>query len=129
LAEKGIRVVTLADEGYSERLTEIPDPPPALFVTGEVPEGPTFALVGSRKASTTGLETARRLGALGERGVCVVSRLALGIDAAAHEGALEGGGPTVGVLDCGIDVVYPRSNRLLFKRVAEAGALVSEYYL
>ena len=130
LAEKGIRVVTLADEGYPDRLTEIPDPPPALFVNGEVPEGPTFALVGSRKASTTGLETARRLGhALGEREVCVVSGLALGIDAAGHEGALDGGGPTVGVLGCGIDVVYPSSNRLLFRRVAEAGALVSEYYL
>jgi DNA processing protein len=63
------------------------------------------ALVGSRKASATGIETARILGrALGERGVCVVSGLALGIDAAAHEGALGADGPTVGVLGCGIDV-------------------------
>ncbi len=87
-------------------------PPPALFVKGEVPEGPAFALVGSRKASATGVQAARSLGrALGERGVGVVSGLALGIDAAAHEGALEAGGPTIGVLGCGIDIVYPKSNR------------------
>lgn len=130
LEERGIGVVTLADEGYPKKLAEIPDPPPALFVDGEIPYGPTVALVGSRKASVTGIEAARILGrALGEWGVCVVSGLALGIDAAAHEGALEGGGPTLGVLGCGIDVVYPRSNRRLFGRVKEAGGIVSEYYL
>lgn len=130
LAERGLYVLTPADDAYPERLTEIPDPPPALFVDGEVPEGPAFAVVGSRKASTTGLETARRIGrALGERGVCVVSGFALGIDAAAHEGALEAGGPAIGVLGCGIDVIYPKSNRRLFERVAGAGAVVSEYYL
>ncbi len=130
LTERGFTVLTLADENYPEKLAEIPDPPPALFVNGEVPEGPTVALVGSRKASATGIEAARALGrALGERGVCVASGLALGIDAAAHEGALEAAGPTVGVLGCGIDVVYPKSNRRLFERVAEAGAMVSEYYI
>ena len=108
LAQKGLRAVTLADEGYPEKLAEIPDPPPALFVDGEFPEEPTVALVGSRKASATGLEAARAVGrALSERGVCVASGLALGIDAA-HEGALEATGPTVGVLGCGIDVVYPK---------------------
>ncbi len=66
---------------------------------------------------------------MGERGMCVASGLALGIDAAAHEGALEAGGPTIGVLGCGIDIVYPKSNRHLFGRVAKAGAAVSEYYL
>ena len=110
LEERGIGAVTLADEDYPAMLAEIPDPPPALFVSGEVPQGPTVALVGSRKASATGVEAARTLGrALGERGVCVASGLALGIDAAAHEGALEAGGPTIGVLGCGIDVVYPRN--------------------
>ena len=130
LAEGGHRAVTLADAGYPEGLTGIPDPPPALFVGGRLPEKPAVAIVGSRKASATALDVARALGrALGERGVCVVSGLALGVDAAAHEGALEAGGSTVGVLGCGIDGVYPRSNRRLFGLVREAGGLVSEYGL
>jgi DNA processing protein len=130
LAAKGIEAVTLADEGYPGSLRSIPDPPPALFVDGKMPETVTVALVGSRKASATGIEAARALGlALSERGVCVVSGLALGVDAAAHEGAVEGGGPTVGVLGCGIDVVYPKSNSGLFESVRRHGALVSEYCL
>jgi DNA processing protein len=130
LEEKGIWTITFADEGYPSALAEIPDPPPALFVDGEVPRGPTVALVGSRKASATGIQAARTLGrALGERGVCVASGLALGIDAAAHEGAVEAGGPTIGVLGCGIDIVYPKSNRSLFGRVKSGGGIVSEYDL
>lgn len=135
LDEKGLHVLTPADEGYPGRLLEVPDPPPALFVGGALPGGitgggPTVALVGSRKASPAGLETARSLGrALGESGACVVSGLALGVDGAAHEGALDGGSPTVGVLGCGIDVVYPRAHRELFERVRRAGAIVSEYSL
>jgi DNA processing protein len=105
LMKEGIATLTPADGDYPELLKGIPDPPPALFARGTLPEGSSVALVGSRKASATGIETARILGrALGERGVCVVSGLALGIDAAAHEGALEADGPTVGVLGCGIDV-------------------------
>ena len=105
LARREIRVLTPVDEGYPDRLKEMPDSPPALYVHGEVPDAPAVAVVGSRAASPTGLEAARSLGrALGERGVCVVSGLALGVDAAAHQGALEAGGPTVGVLGCGIDV-------------------------
>lgn len=128
LERKGITVLTLAGDGYPARLSEAPDPPPALFAKGALPEAPSVALVGSRKASRAGLETARALGrALAERGVCVVSGLALGVDAAAHEGALEARGPTVGVLGCGIDVVYPRENWLLFETVARSGVLLSEY--
>ncbi len=130
LAKTGVAVITLADAGYPERLKEIPAPPPALFAHGRIPEATAVAVVGSREASATGLETARVLGrALGERGVCVASGLALGVDAAAHAGALEAGGPTVGVLGCGVDVVYPRSNGRLFERVKKNGAIVSEYYL
>ena len=130
LADKEAVAVTLDDEGYPELLKEIPDPPPALFVRGRLPEAPSVALVGSRKASATGLDAAREIGrVLARRGACVVSGLALGIDAAAHEGALEGGGPTIGVLGCGIDVVYPRRNGSLFGRVREGGAIVSEFYL
>ena len=130
LATRGIEVLTLADEGYPDALRSIPDPPPALYVDGTLPQTVCVALVGSRKASSTGIETARALGlALSERVVSVVSGLALGVDAAAHEGAVCGGGPTVGVLGCGIDVVYPRSNRNLFDSVRRSGSLVSEYYL
>jgi DNA processing protein len=130
LAAKGIEALTPVDEDYPGPLRSIPDPPPAVFVNGAVPDTVSVALVGSRKASATGIETARALGlALAERGVCVVSGLALGVDAAAHEGAVEAEGPTVGVLGCGIDVVYPRRNRGLFQSVRRHGALISEYYL
>jgi DNA processing protein len=108
LAAQGIEALTPVDEAYPGPLRSIPDPPPAVFVSGVVPDTVSVSLVGSRKASATGIETARALGrALSERGVCVVSGLALGVDAAAHEGAVEAGGPTVGVLGCGIDVTYP----------------------
>src|SRR5687767_9742694 len=114
LAAKGIVALTPVDESYPGPLRSIPDPPPAVFVNGDVPDTVSVALVGSRKASATGIETARALGlALSERGVCVVSGLALGVDAAAHEGAVEGGGATVGVLGCGIDVTYPRKCKRL----------------
>jgi hypothetical protein len=106
--------LTPVDEACPGPLRSIPDPPPAVFVNGAVPDTVSVALVGSRKASATGIETARALGfALSERGVCVVSGLALGVDAAAHEGAVEGGGPTVGVLGCGIDVTYPTKYKRL----------------
>ena len=114
LAARGIVALTPVDEAYPGPLRSIPDPPPAVFVNGGVPDTVSVALVGSRKASATGIETARALGlALSERGVCVVSGLALGVDAAAHEGAVEAGGPTVGVLGCGIDVTYPTKYKRL----------------
>jgi DNA processing protein len=114
LAAKGIEALTPVDKAYPGPLRSIPDPPPAVFVNGVVPDTVSVALVGSRKASATGIETARALGlALSERGVCVVSGLALGVDAAAHEGAVEAGGPTVGVLGCGIDVTYPTKYKRL----------------
>ncbi len=130
LEERGISLLTQADGTYPTSLGEVPDPPPALYVEGRLSAGPAVAVVGSRKATATGLESARALGrALGARGVCVVSGLALGVDAAAHEGALEVGASTVGVLGCGINVVYPSANRRLFDGVRSTGALVSEYFL
>lgn len=130
LEKLGIQAVTLGDGDYPERLREIPDPPPALYVDGELPGGPVVSLVGSRRPSATGIENARQIGrALGERGVCVGSGLALGIDAAAHEGVLAAGGPAIGVLGCGIDVVYPKKHGCLFERVRRSGAVLSEYYL
>jgi DNA processing protein len=130
LAREGFRAVTYGEEAYPGRLKLAPDPPPALFIGGELGGGTTVAIVGSRRATRSGLETAGVLGrTLAARGVCVVSGLAAGVDAAAHEGALAAGGRTMGVLGCGIDVVYPRENRELFRRVREGGALVSEYFL
>ena len=140
LVEAGARVETPLDPGYPERLRNIPDPPPALFRKGDRPAGkteeydqppavaPAVAIVGSRKASASGIDIAGELGReLGRRGVRVISGLALGIDAAAHAGALEAGGETFGVLGCGIDVVYPRRNASLFERVRRSGCILSEY--
>lgn len=130
LEGRGLRAVTYGEEAYPGSLRLAPDPPPALYIGGEMGGEASVALVGSRRATRSGLETAGILArALAERGICVVSGLAAGVDAAAHEGALAAGGRTVGVLGCGIDVVYPRENRGLFRRVGEGGALLSEYYL
>jgi DNA processing protein len=130
LSEKGMSVVTFADEGYPARLREMSDPPPALFVDGEIPDGPHVAVVGSRKASPGGVEAAEEIGReLGGRGVCVVSGLALGVDGAAHRGAVSVAGNTLGVLGCGIDIVYPKKHHALFEEVKRRGGIISEYYL
>jgi DNA processing protein len=93
LAANGIEALTPVDEAYPGPLRSIPDPPPAVFVNGAVPDPASVALVGSRKASATGIETAKALElAFSERGMCVVSGLALGVDAAGHEGG-RGRGP------------------------------------
>ena len=125
-----LRVVTCCrhDRGYPGRLADLPDPPSVLHVLGATPgEEPTVAIVGTRTASPYGLEVAYELGrGLGAAGIVVVSGLALGIDAAAHRGCLDGGGRPLAVLAGGVDVPYPRQNRRLHQRVAEAGAIVSE---
>jgi DNA processing protein len=102
--------------------------PPELWVLGgPLPPPPRVAVVGSRVATHGGLEIARRLGAdLAAAGIPVVSGMAIGIDGAAHLGALESGGPTVAVLGCGIDICYPKSHRHLRDRIAKEGAVVTE---
>jgi DNA processing protein len=124
----GARVVTFLSEDYPKVLFEIPDPPPFLYVKGELRGIElAIAIVGSRRASTYGLQTTGRLAReLAGHGVTVLSGMARGIDAAAHRGALDAGGRSVGVLGCGIDVQYPPENRRLFDEMAEKGALVSE---
>lgn len=122
---------------YPPRLAAIPDPPFGLFVRGG-PEGvlaalaerPSVAIVGSRRATSFGVAFARSLAHdLAERGAVIVSGLARGVDTAAHEGALDAGGTTVAVLGCGVDIVYPRSNRTLVERILGQGSLVvSEYW-
>ena len=128
----GAEILTLDDPRYPERLQEIPYPPPLIFVKGEIkPEDSlALALVGTRAASYYGAKTSRSLARdLAHRGVTVVSGLARGIDTAAHQGALEGGGRTLAVLGCGLDVVYPPENREFYSRIPESGALVTEYPL
>jgi|UniRef100_A0A7V6A2W2 DNA processing protein len=128
----GAEIITLDDPGYPLRLTEIPFPPPVLFVKGEIkPEDSlALAMVGTRNASYYGKKTCRSLAReLARRGVTIVSGLARGIDTVAHQGALEGGGRTLAVLGCGLDVVYPPENRELYGLIPENGALITEYPL
>jgi DNA processing protein len=100
----------------------------SLWVQGELPELPGVAVVGSRRATATGLEVARRIGAdLARREITVVSGFATGVDAAAHRGCLAAGGRTVAVLGCGLAVDYPRGQRGLGTEVSLTGALISEY--
>lgn len=131
-AALGISLLCLGDPSYPALLANIYNPPPVLFVKGdpEVLTKSCLAVVGSRAATAYGLKIARDLsGQLAARGVVVVSGLALGIDTAAHAGALAAGGETVAVLGCGLDVPYPQSNARLATQIAGAGAVISEYPL
>ena len=126
-----IQVLTYLDRGYPNSLRNIPDPPTVLYYKGTLPDfdrEPMIGVVGTRKASSYGLKTARILGKeITQHGGIVVSGMAEGIDAMAAWGAMDAEGPTVGVLGAGIDRIYPRCNRELFRKVAEAGCLLSEY--
>ncbi|OGA16908.1 MAG: DNA protecting protein DprA [Betaproteobacteria bacterium RIFCSPLOWO2_12_FULL_63_13] len=125
-------VITLADPGYPRQLLQIPDPPVLLYVTGQVRllSADSLAIVGSRNATPQGVTNAERFArAMSEAGLVIISGLALGIDAAAHRGGLDGSSSTIAVLGCGADVVYPLDNKLLFARIAETGAIISEYPL
>jgi DNA processing protein len=126
----GLTAVPWFDAAYPAQLAAIADPPIVLWARGDlsVLAEPAVAVVGARRATPTGLAVARRLaGDLAEAGLCVVSGLARGVDGAAHAGALAQGRPTVAVLGCGADIVYPREHAPLAARVVERGALVSEF--
>jgi DNA processing protein len=123
------RTVDRGDREYPSALEQISNPPARLWVAGrslaELP--PCVAVVGPRRANGYGLAVARDLAAdLAQQGVCVVSGLALGADAAAHDGALGVAGATVAVLGCGVNVCHPVRNRSLYAEIAERGTLVSE---
>jgi DNA processing protein len=124
----GARTIAICDVEYPALLKEIADPPPVLFVRGEpLAKAPVVGVVGSRRASRTGLETARRLSAgLARAGVVVVSGFAHGIDAAAHAAALDEMGETWGVLGCGLDVPYPAAHGRLRERIVAGGAFLTE---
>lgn len=130
VAAAGARIIDWEAPDYPRLLREIPDAPPVLYVRGELrPEDEwAVAVVGTRKASTYGQEVTRRLVAdLARAGITIVSGLARGIDAVAHRTALEVGGRTIAVLGCGIDRVYPPEHRDLARRIAERGAVITEY--
>ena len=131
LAGSGARLVTFTSADYPKTLFEIPDPPPFLYVRGELRSNElAVAIVGSRRATSYGLLTTRRLAeSLAGHGVAVISGMARGVDTEAHKGAIQAGGRTIGVLGCGIDKVYPPENRKLFDEVSETGCLVSEFPL
>lgn len=125
-------VVTLADDAYPRELLEIPDPPPLLYAVGrlELLQRACFAIVGSRNATAQGERNAESFAkALSDAGLCIVSGLAVGIDAAAHRGGLAGTASTIAVLGTGVDVVYPRRNVELAGAIAERGLLLSEFSL
>jgi DNA processing protein len=132
LRDPANQVLTLADRRYPQRLLEIPDPPPLLYVKGDPAwfSRPAFAIVGSRNATAQGRRDAAAFAeTLSRQGWCIVSGLALGIDAAAHEGGLAGGGGSIAVVGTGLDTVYPAAHRELAHRLAQGGALVSEFPL
>lgn len=118
------------DRGFPSPLREIEPEVPGLWVVGEDPAdlGRMVGIVGARRPTSYGVEIARGLAAdIALNGWCIVSGMALGIDAAAHEGALSVGGKTIAVLGCGVDVVYPASNKRLYDEIAERGAIVSHF--
>jgi len=124
--------LSFADAGYPPLLRRLPDPPPVIFIVGrrELLLEEAVAVVGSRAATGYGRKIAFSLAEqLVRANYTVVSGLALGIDAEAHAGALQGGGKTVAVLGCGLDIVYPRLNLPLFRKIREHGVLLSEYPL
>ena len=129
-ADFGCHVVTQLDEAYPPLLREIYDPPIVLYVKGALkPEDKnSVAMVGSRQTTTYGLEVARKLGyQLAYTGVTVVSGGARGIDTSAHQGALTARGRTIAVLGTGINIVFPPENAELFERIAEQGAVVTQF--
>jgi DNA processing protein len=130
------RILTLGDASYPSGLLQTEDPPLMLYLLGQPEQklGAAIAVVGSRNPTPQGRENAQRFArAFAEGGITVVSGLALGIDGAAHEGALEGATPdalaTIAVVGTGLDRVYPRQHRDLAHRIAERGLIVSEYTL
>jgi DNA processing protein len=130
VADAGARFAVPGDHDYWPALLRLPDPPVGIFVRGHPldPGRDRVAVVGSRRPTAVGREVARDLGrGLAAAGCDVTSGGAIGIDACAHEGALDAGGRTIAVLGSGIDVVYPATNRALLRRVVEQGTVVSEY--
>ena len=133
MEKKSIRFTFPGDDRYPKLLAEIPDPPSVLYYIGKIEPDPelSIAMVGSRHPTKYGIEVAKRFGYdLASAGALVVSGLAEGIDACAARGALDAKHavcPTLAVLGCGVDVVYPKANERLYDEIIERGAVVSEF--
>ncbi len=127
----GCRLLTWDEPEYPARLREIYDPPPLLYVRGNVEllNRHMISVVGARRPTPYGNQMAERISKdLADRGLVVSSGLARGIDACAHKGALSSAaGATIGVLGCGIDVVYPKENKKIFEQIEQRGAIISEF--
>ena len=128
---KNVKIITFEDECYPYNLKQIPDCPPVLYALGNVDllkQNNALSIVGSRNASLSAQRLSKDIGAiLSDKEIVIVSGMARGIDAAAHEGALSVGGNTIAVLGTGVDVVYPRENESLYKKIAKKGLILSEY--
>lgn len=127
---EGCHLLMRGSRGYPLLLEEISDPPLILYARGQTEslEKSCIAVVGTRKPTVYGLQIAQGIASdVGSRGICIVSGLARGIDAAAHRGCLDTGGSTVAVLGCGIDIVYPKEHRALTEKIAKTGLILSEF--
>jgi DNA processing protein len=126
----GAGFISISEPEYPQKLMNISDPPPYLYFKGnlDIFDGPSLAIVGSRRPTDYGRRIASRLaGELASTGVLIVSGLAFGIDAIAHQAALEAGGKTAAVFGCGLDYIYPPAHSSLAARIIESGCLLSEF--
>jgi DNA processing protein len=127
---QGIKILTWADEEYPSRLREIEQPPPVLYLRGEYLQDDLFAvaIVGTRKVTPYGRQLTEEIASfLAANGITVVSGLARGVDAIAHQTALKAGGRTIGILGSGVDKIYPPEHRALAEQMMERGAIISDY--
>jgi DNA processing protein len=132
LQKDNVHVVTLADSEYPQKLLEINNPPAVLYAIGHLRwlNHPSLAMVGSRSATPQGEKNAEDFAeSLCNQGLCIVSGMALGIDGAAHRGALKANGATIAVVGTGLDIVYPARHRDLAHKIAERGLIISEFPL
>jgi len=132
IESQGIKILTWQDEAYPGRLKEIDQPPPVLYIRGEYLPDDLFAvaIVGTRRVTAYGRQITEEISSfLAANGITVISGLARGVDAIAHQSTLKAGGRTIAVLGCGVDKIYPPEHRGLAEQMMERGAIISDYAL
>ena len=130
MEKNSIKMITIQDEKYPEKLRNIYDPPVVLYVKGneKILQIPSIAIIGSRNCSSYGKQTAMQFAYnLSKHNINIISGLARGIDTYAHLGAIKAQKPTIAVVGCGIDIIYPEENKNIFEKITENGAVISEY--